>query len=356
MMSELGVSPHNVCTCTVAQWRDRLFVITGNGVGESHRPELSDAPSFISLDKKTGELIWSDHSPGQNVLHGQWASPIVARLAGTTQVLFPGGDGWLYSFDPMGTPDGKGKLLWKFDCNPKDSKWILGGRGTRNNLLMAPTIHNGLVYITTGQDPEHGEGQGRLWCIDPSGHGDVSPELVFNRSDPLVPIAHKRDQACVADEGDFTRPNPNSAVVWQFEEEDVDGDGEIDFIERMGRSFSSVEIQDDLLFVSETTGVLHCLDPNTGQQHWAYDLFAGSYGSPVIAGEHVYMGDEDGEIAIFKASSDPAVAMPGGNPIAEMLCDRSIYGTMNVKDNVMYIVTQREIIAVGEPKTDAKKN
>ena len=70
----------------------------------------------------------------------------------------------------------------------------------------------------------------------------------------------------------------------------------------------------------------------------------------MIAGQHVYMGDVDGEIAVFKLSSDPNIAMPSGFPIAETNCGRSIYGTMNVKDNVMYIVTQGELIAVGDPK------
>lgn len=352
MMRQLGVSPHNVSSSTVAVWEDRIFVGTGHGVDESHTAQTTAAPSFAALDKATGKVLWTDDSPGKNILHGQWASPVVARLGGTTQVLFPGGDGWLYSFDPKGTPDGKGNLLWKFDCNPKDSKWVLGGRGTRNNLLMAPTVHKGLVYIVTGQDPEHGEGQGRVWCIDPTGRGDISGELVFNQSDPGKPIPHRRVQACVAAEGDFTRPNPNSGVVWQFDQEDVNGDGKIEITERMGRSVSSVEIQDDLLFVADVTGILHCLDRATGKQHWAYDTYASCYASPVIAGRHVYQGDEDGDIAVFRFSGDPNVAMPGGDPVGEMFCDRSIYGTMNVQDNVMYIVTQNELIAVGEPKEE----
>ena len=58
----------------------------------------------------------------------------------------PGGDGWLYSFSLEGK-DGEAELLWKFDCNPKDSKWILGGRGTRNNLIGTPVTYDSKVYI-----------------------------------------------------------------------------------------------------------------------------------------------------------------------------------------------------------------
>ena len=63
-------------------------------------------------------------------------------------MIFPGGDGWLYALAPD-----TGELIWKFDCNPKDSVWELGGRGTRNNLVSTPVFHDGVVYIGVGQDP-----------------------------------------------------------------------------------------------------------------------------------------------------------------------------------------------------------
>ena len=33
------------------------------------------------------------------------------------------------------------------------------------------------LYIGIGQDPEHVDGVGHLWCIDMTKTGDVSPEL-----------------------------------------------------------------------------------------------------------------------------------------------------------------------------------
>ena len=98
------------------------------------------------------------------MLHGSWSNPSYGVIGGKGQVMYPGGDGWLYSFEPK-----TGKLLWKFDLNPKDSKWILGGRGTRNNVISTPVIVDDTVYIAVGQDPEHGEGPGNLWAIKPAG-------------------------------------------------------------------------------------------------------------------------------------------------------------------------------------------
>ena len=45
-------------------------------------------------------------------------SPIIG---GVPQVIFGGGDGWLYSFKADEGKDGKPELLWKFDINPKDT-------------------------------------------------------------------------------------------------------------------------------------------------------------------------------------------------------------------------------------------
>ena len=168
MMQKLGVSQHNMCSCSVTTFGDYLFVNTSNGLDESHiNLPAPEAPSFICMDKNTGKVHWTDASPGVNILHGQWSSPAVGEFNGVPQVVFAGGDGWVYSFRCDTGKDGKPELLWKFDANPKTSKWILGGRGTRNNIIATPVVHDGKVYVAVGQDPEHGEGVGHLWCIDP---------------------------------------------------------------------------------------------------------------------------------------------------------------------------------------------
>mgnify|MGYP003347977864 CR=1 FL=1 len=62
-------------------------------------------------------------------------------VKGEPQVVFPGGDGWLYSFKADQGKDGKPELLWKADLNPKDSVLILGGRGTRNDIIGTPVVY-----------------------------------------------------------------------------------------------------------------------------------------------------------------------------------------------------------------------
>lgn len=342
MMGELGVSQHNMASCSVTAAGDILFVNTSNGVDESHiNLPARDAPSFIAINKNTGEVLWTDDSPGENILHGQWSSPAYAVLGGVPQVLFGGGDGWLYSFLAEETPDRKAKLLWKFDCNPKESKYVLGGRATRNHIIGTPVIYNGLVYVGVGEDPEHGEGVGHLWCIDPTKRGDVSAELAFHIDDLKNPIPHRRIQAVIPEEGEVSRPNPNSAAVWHYHEYDSDGNGRIDFEETMHRTCGTVAIQDGLLFVADFSGLFHCVDAATGVPYWTYDMLAAAWGSPLIVDGKVYIGDEDGDVTVFAVSKELEV-------LSEINMGNAVYSTPVVANNVLYISNKSHLFAIAE--------
>lgn len=372
MMGELGVSPRNMAASSVTAYGDLLMVATGNGTGEDGTELPSpEAPSFICLDKRTGELIWEDNSPGENILHGQWSSPAVGVLGGVPQVIFAGGDGFLYAFRADRGDQGKPTLLWKFDCNPKDSVWTLAGDGDRNYIVGTPVINGGLVYIGVGQDPELGEGDhGRLWCIDPTGRGDVSAELaVLMEGDRLVPIPHRNPRAIDPAAGEIAIPNPDSAAVWQYRAADIDGDGEIAFEETMHRTLGTVAIADDLLYVVDLAGIVHCLDTRgaplgetssagalgedvsadvdstlavarQAKVHYTADLLAQSWSSPLIADGRVFFADEDGDITIFRLGEEHA------DPIAEINMGSSLYTTPVAAGDTIFIATKDKLFAI----------
>ncbi|MCR9292784.1 MAG: PQQ-binding-like beta-propeller repeat protein [bacterium] len=336
MMSELGVSQHNMCSCSVTGVGNLLFVCTSNGVDEGHINLPADrAPSFLCMNRETGDVLWTDNAPGENVLHGQWSSPAYAVLGGVAQVIFGAGDGYVYSYAAEGE-NGKAKMLWKFDCNPKDSLYVLGGSATRNHIIATPVVYDGMVYVGVGEDPEHGEGEGHLWCIDPTKRGDVSPTIVYNSSAPEQPIEHKRLQALVAKDGDFERDNENSAAVWHY----VGADPE-EFETTMHRTCGTVAIKDDLLFVADFSGMFHCLDAKTGESHWTYDMFAASWASPLIVGDNVFISDEDGDIAIFKVSREQEM-------VAEINMDSAVYTTPVVANNTLFIANRNRLYAIQE--------
>ncbi|MHB8865525.1 MAG: outer membrane protein assembly factor BamB family protein [Pirellulaceae bacterium] len=341
MMAELNVSQHNMASCSVTALGDILFVNTSNGVDESDRVvAVPEAPSFLAMNKHTGALLWTDNSPGANILHGQWSSPAAGVLGGVPQVIFAGGDGWVYSFRADDGQSGRPELLWKFDANPKETKWILGGAGTRSNIIATPVIYEGLIYVVLGDDPESGEGVGSLWCIDPTKRGDVSPTLAVRADDHSQILPVRREQAVIVEQGEEAIPNPNSAAVWGYSQVDQNGDGQIDFEEEMHRSLGTPAIQNDLLLLADFAGLVHCVDAKSGKVHWVHDLLAAAWGSPVIVDGRVYIGDEDGDVCVFKLSADKH------EPVSEVNLGNSVYSTPTIANGVLFIATRTHLIAI----------
>lgn len=342
MMLQAGVFPHNLAVCSPLVVDGQVFVVTGNGVDEGHRRIPSPrAPSFLCLDKESGDLIWADRSPRRRILHGQWSNPTHGVVNGQPQVYFPGGDGWLYAFDPAGDPDqpGEAKLLWKFDCNPKDTIWELHGRGTRNAILATPVFHDNKVYIAVGQDPEHGYATGHLWCIDATKEGDVSPQLVFDKSSPDTPVDQDRlDSFRPFDpERHVAKPNPNSALVWHYGGEDETKKfNNIIF----GRTMSTVAVHGDLVFAADLAGFLHCLDRETGTPHWTHDMLSQVWGSPYVVDGKVYLGDDDGDIVVLAADKEKRVLAE------DIFMGNTVKATPVATGGAMYVMTGNRLYAI----------
>ncbi|MBI1902753.1 MAG: PQQ-binding-like beta-propeller repeat protein [Planctomycetia bacterium] len=93
----------------------------------------------------------------------------------------------------------------------------------------------------------------------------------------------------------------------------------------------------------------------TGKVYWTHDLLAACWSSALLVDGKVYIGDEDGDVAVFRHSSDPNIAMKAvrlesgqsvyqpinadenGDPVS---MGNSIYMTPIVANNVLYIATR----------------
>ena len=84
-------------------------------------------------------------------------SPAYGVVEGRPQVAFPGGDGWLYVFEPE-----TGKLLWKFNCRAHEKLKADGKTETQNNLVATPVYAGHRVLIAVGDNPENGDSPGGL--------------------------------------------------------------------------------------------------------------------------------------------------------------------------------------------------
>jgi outer membrane protein assembly factor BamB len=291
MINEVDAFPHNLAVSSPLVVGDLVFASTGNGVDEGHI--LIPSPlgaSFVALNKNTGELVWDSNLPGENIMHGTWTNPSYGVIDGTPQVIFPGGDGWLYSFVPE-----TGELIWKFNLNPPGAQWALGGRGTKNNVLATPVIYDDKVFVGVGQDPEHGEAPGNFWVIDATGSGDVT----------------------------------DTNVVWH-----LGGD-------QINRTMSTVAISDGIVYIADLSGFLYAHDLQTGERLWTYDAFAAVWGSPFVADGKVYLGDEDGDVVVLQAGRELV-------EIGEYNMGAAVYGTPVAHDGVLYILARNRLFALQE--------
>jgi outer membrane protein assembly factor BamB len=287
MISELNVSPHNMAACCPLIVGDIMFIVTGNGVDEGHFAiPTPNAPSFIALDKKTGKLLWEKNYPGNNIMHGQWSNAAYAEINGVRQVIFPGGDGWLYGLVPE-----TGEIIWKFDANSKGSEYVLGGAGTKSDFIATPVVYDNKIYIAVGQDPEHTDGIGKVWCIAPTKKGDISDELAVEEKGPDGKVVVKG------------KPNPNSCKVWFYGGEETRPFSVRDF--KFGRTMCTACIVDDILYLGELPGYVHCFNAKTGEHYWQYDTKSAMWGSCYYVDGKVMVGNDNGDLYIFKHSKQP---------------------------------------------------
>ena len=283
MMEEVGSQPHNMSNCSPVIFGDLIYINTSNGHDESHVNIPSPkAPCLIAVNKNTGKLVWEDNSVEDRILHGQWASPTVAKIGGVDQVVMGQGDGWIRGYEAL-----TGKKLWEFDTNPKESVWPK----TRNNVISTAVIWDNKVYIANGQDPEHGEGVGHLYCIDATKRGDIT----------------------------------KTGMVWHYD--------------KIRRTISTPAIHEGSIYYPDFSGFLHCLDAKTGQVHWVHDTFAAVWGSPIVIDGKVYLGDEDGDVVILQAGKEKKV-------LGEYNMGSSVYATPVPANGTLFIMNRNQLYAL----------
>jgi outer membrane protein assembly factor BamB len=294
MIKDLKVYPGGIegglANCSPLVLDDLVYVVTSNGVdGHTGKPQNPDAPSFLAVHKADGTVAWSSNLPGANILDGQWGNPAAAVVNGEKEVIFPGGDGWLYGFEAK-----KGDLLWKFDCNPKKSEFRpKQGKGTRNYIVSTPVVMDGKVYVGVGREPDADPGPGHFWCID----------ITKTPKDPKT-----KDLSPVNDNFDAKAPeNKDSGLVWHYggvydDKNPKPANAERDYI--CGHILCTAAVHDGLVYVSELEGFLHCLDAQTGKEYWQHDLGGGAWGSPYYVDGKVYMGVDNADLFVFAAGKE----------------------------------------------------
>jgi outer membrane protein assembly factor BamB len=287
-MPALGVFPHEACNSDVLSLGDLLVVGTSNGQNEGHtRVPSPRAPSLIAVNTHSGSVVWRAIGAGDRVLHGEWSSPVAANVNGRLQVLFGGGDGWLRAYDAA-----SGHEIWRFDGNPKDARW-LPRRGvlSRSSIIASPVFVEGRVFVAMGLSPGHFNGPSLMYAVNPNGQGDVT----------------------------------ESGRVWMSRD--------------VGRVVGTPIVKDGLLYVGDLGGTVHCLDASTGAHLWKHETNDAIWGSLLLAGDRLYVGNEAGLMTVLRAGRRKEL-------LAQIEMDAPLYSRPAVVGDALYLATASRLYLI----------
>ena len=312
MMQNLKVVPYHLANCSPLIVGDLVMIVTGNGRNEQGGFPSPKAPSFVAINKKTGQLAWQSNLPGEKIIEGQWSNPALALVNGKPQVIFPGGDAVLYSFEPE-----TGNLIWKCDCNPTRAK-----QGPNNYFVATPVVVGDKLYVGLGIAPDLGTVTKFSYfvCLDVTKKGDVSPKNYD------VKDAANKGSALVWAFGGMVNPPPAKGRKVNF-----------------GFTLSTAAVHDGLVYIPEETGYLHCLDAKTGERYWEHDFKAGVWGSAYYVDGKVYVCTDDGEVVIFAHGKNRKV-------LATNSMEEGMHSTPVVANGVLYVMTKSKLYAIANGK------
>lgn len=300
---ELNVHEHDAAHASILVAGPHLYLCTSNGVDDTHKAIPSpDAPGLIVLDKATGRLMGRDHERmAPRTIHSTWSSPALGMVNGRPLVFFGGGDGSCYAFEalaaePPSERPMKLKRVWSFDCDPAAPKEDIhrfqdNRREGPINVIGMPVFHENRVYVAAGGDYWHGRRISWLKCIDAAASGDAT---------------HK-------------------AEVWSYAMDQ--------------HCMATPAIMNDLVFIADCRGRIHCLDRVTGKPNWIHDTRGELWASTMVADGKVYAGNQAGELWVLAARPDKQV-------LGSIKLDGPIHGTPTPANGKLYVATMESLFAI----------
>jgi outer membrane protein assembly factor BamB len=179
-----------------------------------------------------------------------------------------------------------------FDGNPKDARWLpRPGVLSRSFIIASPVFAGGRVFVAMGQSPEHGNAPSLIHAISPSGQGDVTA----------------------------------SRLLWTSRE--------------VGRVVATPIEKDGLLYVGDVGGMVHCLDAATGTRVWEHDTYGAIWGSFLLAGDRLYVGNEDGTMTILRTGRQKEL-------LGKIEMDGALYSLPSVIGDALWLTTSKRLYLI----------
>jgi len=299
MTAGAGIWSHDAAHTSIVIDGDFLYLNSGTGVDNTHvKIRTPNAPSLLVVDKKTGRLLArDDEHMAPNIFHCTWSSPSIATIGGKRVILFGGGNGILYGFEPIRKAPSSGEVmklrkLWQFDFDPSAPKenvhrYNKNRREGPSNFYGMPVFDHDRIYLAGGGDLFWGKNEAWLKCLDVLKSSNGAPAEAWST---------------VMEKHVLSTP----AIV-----------GGLVFIADCGRRF-------------------HCLDAANGKTVWTQDIAGEVWGSPMVADGKVYLGTRSGQFWILAASKEKRV-------LSSIELRDPISATVTPANGAIYVATMRHL-------------
>ena len=158
-------------------------------------------------------------------------------------------------------------------------------------IIASPVFAEGRVFVAMGQSPGHGDGPSLIHAIRSDGQGDVT----------------------------------GSGLVWTSRD--------------VGRVVGTPIVKDGLLYVGDLGGAVHCLDAATGAHLWKHETNDPIWGSLLLAGDRLYVGNEGGLMTVLRAGRRKEV-------LAQIEMDAPLRSRPAVVGDSLYLATATRLYLI----------
>ena len=299
---EAGIWSHDGAHSSILIHGDYLYINTSTGVDNTHRViRTPKAPSLVVLNKRTGRWVAQDGlGIAPRIFHCTWSSPSLTTANGQPRILFAGGDGVVYGFDPYhpGNHSTEPAILknpWRFDFDPSGPKTNVGSflnnrREGPSNIYGMPVALGDRMYVAGGGDWFWGKNEAWVRCVSLSGEGDVSA----------------------------------SNTQWSYP---------------LGRhTMSTPAVANGLVFCADSMRNLHCIDAATGLCLWTHELDGEVWASALVADGKVYIGTRRGGFWTFALSREKLL-------LGHVALGSPISATAVAANGTLYVATGTRLFA-----------
>jgi len=307
----VGIWPHDAAHSSPLILGNHLYLNSGNGVDNTHKViRRPDAPGLVVIDKRTGGLLAKDgERMSPNTFHCTWSSPAFGKVDGVDTIVFAGGNGILYGFEPLvasaasagkaGGPVATLRKRWQIRFDPTapegDPHPYLNNRATGPaNIYGMPVVLEGHVYVAGGGDWFWGKNAAWLKKFRPMGAGDLGTQ----------------------------------ALVWSSD------------LGRHTMATPAVAEAERLVFSTDSQRMLHCMDAGTGASLWTQELGGEIWGSGLIADGKIYVGTRRGDFWTLALGREKRV-------LQRVELGAPMSATPVAANGTLYVATARTLYAIG---------